>query len=331
MTIQIDFVLPWLDPTDPEWIHEYNTHSIEQKIISSNPRYRDWDNLIYWFRGVEKYAPWVNKIHFITYGHLPKWLNTKHPKLNIVNHSDYIETLYLPTFSSHTIELNMHKIPFLSENFVYFNDDTFLINPINKSFYFNQHNQPMDSCIFNAIVDDGDLSFYLLNNLKVIEKHFNKFEAIKKKPSNFINFKYGSLQLKSLLLTPWKKFTGFQNFHLPQPFKKSIFEELWDVEKDLLEKTCSNRFRSKEDVNQYLFKYWQLLSGTFEPSNINKTGRCISPCTQNFKEIENLFSSKFMKVICINDSNDVDDFDLSKEFVNSLLDSKLPNKSLFEI
>lgn len=33
-------------------------------------RYRDWDNLQYWFRGVEKFAPWVRKIHFVTWGHL---------------------------------------------------------------------------------------------------------------------------------------------------------------------------------------------------------------------------------------------------------------------
>ena len=31
-------------------------------------RYRDWDNLRYWFRGMEKYAPWVRKIHFCHMG-----------------------------------------------------------------------------------------------------------------------------------------------------------------------------------------------------------------------------------------------------------------------
>ena len=53
-------------------------------------RYRDWDNLQFWFRGVEKFAPWVNKIHFVTYGHLPKWLNVNNKKLNIVNHKDFM-------------------------------------------------------------------------------------------------------------------------------------------------------------------------------------------------------------------------------------------------
>ena len=83
------------------------------------------DNLQYWFRGVGKFAPWVNRIHFITYGHLPPWLNVDHPKINIVRHTDYIPKKYLPTFNSHVIELNIHRIEGLANCFVYFNDDTF--------------------------------------------------------------------------------------------------------------------------------------------------------------------------------------------------------------
>lgn len=66
--------------------------------------------LKYWFRGVEKYAPWVHKIYFVTCGQKPDWLNENHDKLVLVNHEDYIPHEYLPTFSSHTIELNFHRI-----------------------------------------------------------------------------------------------------------------------------------------------------------------------------------------------------------------------------
>ena len=68
----------------------------------------------------------VRRIHFVTWGHLPSWLNKEHPKLNIVNHKDFIPEKYLPTFNSHAL-WNMHRIPGLAENFVYFNDDMFLI------------------------------------------------------------------------------------------------------------------------------------------------------------------------------------------------------------
>ncbi|EPO5266056.1 glycosyl transferase [Providencia rettgeri] len=331
MNSKIDFVIPWLDPTDPEWINCYNLNSNDKKFSSENPRFRDWDNLKYWFRGIEKFAPWVNKIHFITYGHTPQWLNKSHEKLIIVNHKDYIDNCYLPTFSSHTLELNMHKIENLADNFVYFNDDTFLINPISEEYYFEKNNMPKDSCIFNTIVDDGELSFYLLNNLKAIERNFNKHELLKEKPSLFFNRKYGKLQTKNLLLIPWKNFTGFQNFHLPQPFNKSTLFDVWEKEYAVLNNTCLNKFRSRFDVNQYLFRYWHLLSGRFSPSNIYSSGVCISPTEHKFKEISSIFSSSKVKVICINDNESVNNFETTKKFINSLLNKKLPNKSSFEI
>lgn len=86
----IDFVIPWVDGNDPDWRNERSKWCIENEGDHREIRFRDWDNLQYWFRGVEKFAPWVNRIHFITYGHLPPWLNVDHPKINIVRHTDYI-------------------------------------------------------------------------------------------------------------------------------------------------------------------------------------------------------------------------------------------------
>ena len=90
----------WVDGNDPEWQKEKNNYDKKDNADGSIVRYRDWDLLQYWFRGVEKFAPWVNKVYFITWGHLPKWLDTSNPKLVIVNHKDYIPEEYLPTFSA---------------------------------------------------------------------------------------------------------------------------------------------------------------------------------------------------------------------------------------
>ena len=139
--VEIDFVMPWVDGSDPAWREEFlkyralqapqgepacDTGTAAGAVDASEERYRDWDTLRYWFRGVERFAPWVNRIHFITWGHLPAWLDTAHPKLHVVRHADYIPSPYLPTFNSCPIELNMHRIEGLAEHFVYFNDDTFL-------------------------------------------------------------------------------------------------------------------------------------------------------------------------------------------------------------
>src|SRR5690554_4129292 len=101
--MKIDFVITWVDGSDPIWQKEKQQYFPDD--ITDGQRFRDWDNLKYWFRAVEKFAPWVNKIHFITWGHTPKFLNLDHPKLNIVNHKDYLKPEYLPTYNSNAIEL----------------------------------------------------------------------------------------------------------------------------------------------------------------------------------------------------------------------------------
>ena len=173
---KIDFVIPWVDGGDPEWLKEKNEYSGRktEEDDDRSIRFRDWETLKYWFRGVEKNAPWVNRIHFITWGHLPKWLNTDHPKIHIVNHKDYIPEKYLPTFSSHVIELNMHRIPELSDNFVYFNDDIFILDTVKEEDFFVD-GVPRDLCVSNAITPRlGEFSPILLQTTSYINKHFNK-------------------------------------------------------------------------------------------------------------------------------------------------------------
>ncbi|HGC4152438.1 TPA: Stealth CR1 domain-containing protein, partial [Escherichia coli] len=147
----IDIVIPWVDSSDPKWQEDYMKFACEQRNVDANiHRYRDNGLLKFWFRGIEKNAPWIRKVHFITYGHVPAWLKQDHPKLHIVKHSDYIPQKYLPTFNSHVIELNLHKIDGLSDKFIYYNDDTFLINPVDESFYF-KNGKPRDCAILNAV------------------------------------------------------------------------------------------------------------------------------------------------------------------------------------
>ena len=111
---KIDFVITWVDGNDSAWREEkarYSGVSGDQK----KNRFRDWDILQYWFRGIEKFAAWVNCVYFVTWGHIPGWLNTDHPKLKIIRHEEFIPKEYLPTFNSHTIEFNLHRIQDLSE------------------------------------------------------------------------------------------------------------------------------------------------------------------------------------------------------------------------
>ncbi|WP_370840216.1 stealth family protein [Megamonas funiformis] len=180
----IDFVVTWVDGNDPIWQAEKAKYSPNKNADNRNVRFRDWDNMQYWFRAVEKFAPWVNKIHFVTYGHLPKWLNTNNPKLNIAKHSDFIPQKYLPTFSSRTIEFNLHRIENLTERFVYFNDDMFLLRPVKRELFFaGKDCLPTDFAITStlSVTDKKDTVQYAkFNNIVILNSHFDKKEQMKK-------------------------------------------------------------------------------------------------------------------------------------------------------
>ena len=111
---KIDIVILWVNGNDPKWLEEKNKYLNTTTTGATVNRFRDCDNMQYLFRGIEKYAPWVNKIFFITWGHLPNWLNTNNPKLEIVKHEEFIPKEYLPTFNSNVIEMNLHRIKNLS-------------------------------------------------------------------------------------------------------------------------------------------------------------------------------------------------------------------------
>ncbi len=326
---QIDFVITWVDGNDPIWLKEYEKYSPNKNHVDvAKKRYRSWDNLQYWFRGVEKFSPWVNKIHFVTYGHIPKWLNIKHPKLNVVKHEAYMKKENLPVFNSHPIEVNLHNIKDLTEQFVYFNDDTFIINPIKPSRFF-KNSLPQDIAVSN-VVDLSGLEHILVNNLSIINKYFIKHKIIKTNIFKWFNLKYKQHNLKTLFLFPWKQVTGFYDPHQAQPYLKSTFKEVWGLEEDILNHTSSSKFRSQHDVNQYLFRYWQLMSGNFEPVSIDDSIllvlRNLQDC-ENFSKILNQY-----KLICLNDElDDEDKFDTAKNILNQSFLKIFPDKSSFEI
>ena len=158
--MKIDFVVSWLNPADSEWLDEFTENRmkwVEKGHVvpdHSDKAFRDLELMKYWFRGVEANATWVNRVHFITSGHLPYWLNQNHPKLSIVKHRDYIAEKYLPTFNSRVIENNMHNIAGLAEKFVLFNDDFFLINNVSETDFF-KHDLPVDAAVQNVITPGG--------------------------------------------------------------------------------------------------------------------------------------------------------------------------------
>lgn len=326
---KIDFVIPWVDGNDPKWQEDFNAHK-DVKGDKRASRFRDWDNLHYLFRAFEMFTPWVNKIYFVTYGHVPTCLNIHHEKLVIINHEDYIDKEKLPLFNSCSLEINFHRIKGLSEQFVYFNDDMFILKPLQKDDFF-KNNLPRDYAILNVMNDDD---FTQMNNLQIINRqsHKQKLKIIFSKPFKWFYPLYGTKLFRSILLLSWSKFTGFKIYHHPQPFLKSTFEELWEKEYEVLNKASYSKFRSCYDVNQYVFRYWQFVKGNFYPDRIRKRKyKNISHREDALIASKHIRSGKY-EMYCPNDAiEDNNDFKFCKDTINKAFESILSTKSSFEI
>lgn len=333
MKEKIDFVILWVDGNDKEWLKEKEKYqpNLRNNENNNTSRFRDWDNLKYWFRMIEKNADWVNKIYFITWGHIPNWLNTKSKKLKIIKHSDYIPKEYLPTYNSNTIEMNLFRIKELSENFVLFNDDMFMTNKTKKEDFF-KNNLPCECYSETTINSNKANDIYihtLLNNMSIINKHFNKKNVYKKNFFKYINFKYSFKDnLSTIMLLPFKNFSMIVNKHLPVSLKKSVLKELWNKEHEAMEKSSLNRFRDLSDISQYLIRYYQICSGNFIPRKSN-FGMYFRLENNNNHIIKQLEKNKY-KIACFNDTSVVTNFEESKKSLNNYLEKKYPNKSSYE-
>lgn len=323
----MDIILTWVDGSDPSWQKDFKKSSQLYYGEQKDVRFRDWDNLHYWFRGIEQFAPWVRKIHLVTCGHYPSWLNINHPKLNLVKHTDYIPEKYLPTFNSNVIELFFHRIEGLSEEFILFNDDFFFINKVESSRFF-QKGIPCDIFALNAISDNDFVGHTILNNIGTLNKHRNKRDFIKKHIGKYFNYRYGIHNFRSLCLLPWPNFTGFVDHHFPQPYLKSTFEEIW--KRNIFSDIVFSNFRNNYNYSHYLMRYWQLTNGNFKPLNLYKDSIYYTVENNNLDTVQNEILNQNKSIIILNDSDNIN-FEKARSIINKSFETILPHKSQFEI
>lgn len=331
---KIDFVILWVDGNDPKWQEEKAKYQRGTQTDDRVQRYRDWENLQYWFRGVEKFAPWVNRIHFITWGHLPPWLNCVHPKLHIVKHTDYIPEKYLPTFNSNVIELNLHHLQGLAEQFVLFNDDTFIIAPVKETDFF-KNNMPCDSAALNVHCIDANFGFNYstYQAIGVINKYFDFHKCILQNWRKWLNPKNGKELLRTLYLLPCPRFPGIYQPHLPNAFLKSTFETIWEKEYAAFDETCTHRFRDKLDYSHWTMRNWQLASGKFENRSI-RFGKSffLDKGKNDLNTAREYLVKQKGKLYSINDGEmREEEFQENKAKILQAFDSILPEKSSFEL
>lgn len=328
---EIDFVVLWVDGNDPDWRAKRHRYQVGDGTDTSVARYREWDNLIYWFRAVEKFASWVRKIHFVSDKQIPQWLSVDHPKLHIVSHSDYMPSSALPVFNSSAIEIGLHRIPDLSDHFVFFNDDMFLLKPIKPEYFFT-NGVPNDMAGMTRACSRGENNVFsniLCNDYDIINKYFNRRETIKINFSKWYSVQYGKTFFRSLLHSGRSSFDGIVIPHLSTPYVKSDWETVWEYEGKTLRETQNHRFRQNEDINHFIFRFWRLCQGNFNPKR--SLGKYFNLCdSKSVQKICYAIRKQIYPEICINDNWKEEDNTKAKEDICAAFSEILGVKSSFE-
>lgn len=328
----IDFVVVWVDMNDPEWQAIFARYSGKENTDSYNTgieRFRDYGLLKYWFRGIENFAPWVNKIHFVTCGQKPEWLDPTHPKINLVDHKSIIPSDFLPTFNSGVIERYIHRIPGLSEHFVYFNDDFYLIRPVAPTRFF-QEGLPCDIAVFQYNPSWSPYYVMLKNNIRIINSRFNKREILKRDHNKWFTPEYNGKERMNRLFQLYNKFITLRVHHNAQPYLKATFEEAWGYAEDQLSATSINRFRHKSDYTHELFRTWQICEGNFIPYNTYKDTKMF-PLMVRPKQAIRAIRNQEYSLVCLNDNKNIRNYDKLMGEIQEAFDSILPDKSSFEL
>lgn len=311
----IDLVYTWVDDQDPNWQSIKNEYLPDGSKITVGEgradhaeRFRNRDELKYSLRSIEMFAPFVRNVYLVTMDQTPAWLNTDHPQLTVVSHSDiYSDRQALPTFNSSSIETQLHHIDGLAEHFIYFNDDVFLGRPCSwRDFYWAT----------------GAAKFFPATHTvsaNLIDDHAEEYLVADRNAIRLLEAEFGRTAHAGMM-------------HTPHPARRSVLQELEKKYPDQFAGCASSRFRSRQDLRPIAFfaHHYGFATGQAMPAEIgNRYLALWKP--QIAAQLASVLRTRKYKTFCINDVGVTDDReDEVNRQVGSFLDAYFPLPSRFE-
>lgn len=291
----MDIVITYVNGLDPLWQKDYEAHT---SIPVLTKRFRDWGTLRYLMRGIEVNMPFIRKVHLVVArdSQVPKWVNRD--VVNVVLHEDIIPAEFLPTFNCNPIEMHLHRIKDLDEEYMYFNDDVF----------------PMLPCKPTDLFIDG-------KGVLGMSRHLLSLDMFKKICRNS-----DVVARKALGKRP--QITFLRPQHVCTPMLKSECCELYEsVEQDI--RSSISKTRTAKNISQYVFLNYMYLKGKLINRRLSK--RHFSLGITSVEKLRKFITNPDRMFTCINDVQ------LSEERYEELrrvliesFDTRFPNKSKFE-
>ena len=292
----MDIVITYVDGNDPVWKQDYEKTT---SIPVMEKRFRDWGTLKYLLRGIESNMSFVRNVYLVV-SHptqVPEWADTEN--LKIVLHNDIIPEEFLPTFNCNPIEMHLHRIKGLDEEYLYFNDDMY----------------PVGKCVPEDFFCDGKAKIGMYTHLfasgmyKKICRNSDRLarKIIGMKPSPFFK----------------------RPQHICSPMFRSLCDEVYEMANDEVRKTSAARVRNEENLNQYLFLDYQYYKGRLISEKVSN--KHISVAVASVYGLRKAILEPEGKMLCVNVVR------LSEERYEELrgemiraFEQKFPQKSRFE-
>ena len=297
---KVDVVIPFVNCNDTNWMQDY-TQTLKCFSIPKE-RFRSWNTLKYWFRGIAKYAPYVNNIVLILAreSQIPDWLDTS--KVRIVYHRDFMPQQCLPTFSSSAIESFLYNIEGLSEKFIYFNDNMFLINPTTlEDFFLN--GVPRMQFIFRD--------------------KYNHHSIFRVQCRNSLDMITDALHLER-----YPKEKLFLSNHSVATLLKSTLDSVKELCEDKILRTVTPT-RSPCNVHKHIYEYYQFYTDNYT-SDYSLQFSYLE-MSDNLDEMKRMVLDENLQLICLNDSDKIKDYKKTRAELLRIFELKFPDKCKYEI
>jgi glycosyltransferase involved in cell wall biosynthesis len=312
----VDVVYTWVDDADAAWQERRNAVRRSRGLAvadnadadSGDVRFRNRDELRYSLRSLEMFAPWVRNIYLVTDDQTPSWLDTSRPEIKVVSHREiFADPDWLPTFNSHAIESQLHRIDGLSEHFLYLNDDVFIGRPLSADMFFLSNGMakffrsPTTVPPSERSADDEGYFAAAKNNRALLEEAF------------------GRVATHSFL-------------HAPHPLRRSVLAEIAEKYPEEVARTASNPFRANSDlsITSSLHHHYGYLTGRSAPSLIS----CSYVNAGNYDHhsvLSRLLASRDQDAFCIGESPDAEvPAEEQDRVLRAFLSAYFPVRSRFE-
>ncbi|SHN04874.1 stealth conserved region 3 domain-containing protein [Streptomyces yunnanensis] len=313
VTFPIDVVYTWVDDSDPEWRARRDAAKRAAGLAdggadSGDVRFRNRDELRFSLRSLAMYAPWVRNVYLVTDDQTPAWLDTSQPGIKVVSHREiFDDPALLPTFNSHAIESQLHRIDGLSEHFLYFNDDVFLGRPLTPRSFF----------------DSNGMAHFFRSPTAVppspLAEDDEGYFAAAKNNRGLLQREYGRTATHGFL-------------HAPHPLRRSVLAEIAEKFPEEITATAASRFRATTDLSvaSSLHHHYGYLTGRSTPASLTCSFVNAGDYTHHTR-LSRMLATRSHGVFCIGESADAEvPADEQDRVLRAFLSAYFPVRSPFE-